>query len=85
MTDTEEQLGELWPDNMKMGDTVEFRGHKYEVVGTGPGKAQIECVDDENVTGEIFRWAFTNEVGVELEVGFSQSEFSERVQDEQRQ
>lgn len=69
----------LWPDGLEMGDGVEFDGDEYEVIGTGPGKATMERVDDGSYRAEVFRWAFSNQVGIELETGFSQDEFGELV------
>jgi hypothetical protein len=69
----------VWPDDLEIGDTVTFDGHEYEVVGTGPGEATIERVDDDNVTAEVFRWAFTDAVGIELERSFEQDEFGQFV------
>lgn len=57
-------------------------GDEYEVVGTGPGKATVERVDDDSYTAEVFRWAVTNQVGIELKTDFSQEEFGELVDKE---
>lgn len=75
-TDEEEPF---WPDDLKMGDCVEFDGHKYEVVGTGPGEATLDRVGDSDVTAEVGRWAITNAVYVELEQTVSQEEFAQSV------
>jgi len=69
----------VWPDDLELGDTVEFDGDEYEVVGTGPGEATIERVDDDSYTAEVFRWAFTDQVGIELETAFDQDEFGRMV------
>lgn len=80
MTNTKNDTDELWPDDLEMGDTLDVAGHEYEVVGTAPGKATIERVDDDSIIGEVFRWALTDHVGIEIERQFSQSEFEERVE-----
>jgi hypothetical protein len=80
MTDTNNENDELWPDDLEMGDTMDLAGHEYKVVGTAPGKATIERVDDDSIIGEVFRWALTDQVGIEIERQFSQSEFEERVE-----
>lgn len=71
----------VWPDALEMGDRVEFDGDEYEVVGLGPGEATIERVDDDSYRAEVFRWAFTDDVGIELKTDFSQDEFGEMVTD----
>lgn len=75
MSDTDR----VWPDDLELGDIVEFDGDEYEVVGTGPGEATIERVDGDSYTAEVFRWAFTDQVGVELETAFDQDEFGSMV------
>jgi hypothetical protein len=79
------QTGRVWPDDLELGDTVEFDGHEYEVVGTGPGEATIERVDDDSFTAEVFRWAFTDNVGIELETAFGQEEFERMIDTEAEQ
>ena len=71
--------GELWPDCLELGDIIELAGREFEVVGTGPAEATLECVEDESYTAEVFRWAFSNAVGVETEVAFEQDEFGRLV------
>ena len=82
MTDThsrEEEQDQLWPDALEVGDRITIADCKYEVTGTGPAEASIERTDDSNVTGELFRWAFSNAVGVEIEQSYEQDEFGEMV------
>lgn len=69
----------LWPDDLEMGDTLEIDGFTYEVVGTGPSEATLERLDDETVEAKIFRWAFTDSVGIELTRTLSQEEFERSI------
>lgn len=81
-TDDSDTSGEQtvsWPDNLEVGDTVSLLGEEFEVTGTGPGKATAEHTDDDTIEVELFRWAFTNQVGVEIELGFDQDVFAEKV------
>ncbi len=70
----------LWPDDLELDDRLEFDGDEYVVVGTGPGEATLDRVDDDSFTIEVFRWAFTNEVGIELETHVSQEEFERSLE-----
>jgi len=72
---SESDAERLWPDDLELDDRLEFDGHEYVVVGSGPGEATLDRVDDDSFTIEVFRWAFTNEVGIELETHMSQEEF----------
>jgi hypothetical protein len=74
-----EEDGGFWPDDLELGDTVEFDGRTYEVVGTGPGEATIESDDEDEITAEVGRWAFTDAVYIEVERSFEQSEFQQMV------
>jgi hypothetical protein len=74
--------GSVWPDDLEIGDHVKFDGDEYFVVGTGPGEATLERVDDDSITAEVFRWAFTDSVGIELETAYSQDEFGAMVETE---
>jgi hypothetical protein len=69
----------VYPDDLEMGQTVAFDGNEYEVVDTGPGEAMIERTDDTGIRAEVFRWAFTDAVGIELEAQFEQNEFASMV------
>jgi len=70
---------EIWPDSLELEDEIEYNGDKYEVVGTGPGEAMIEKISDSSITGEVFRWAFTDAVGIEIEASFEQEGFEKMV------
>lgn len=84
MSDTSNnQTAGIFPDELEMGDRVEFDGNEYEVVGTGPGEATLERLGDMDYKAEVFRWAFTDSVGIELEASFTQSEFGEMVTKDQ--
>jgi len=67
----------LWPSNIEEGDTVTLLDTEFEVVETGPTRVFAKS---NNARAEIFRWAFTNEVGVEIELGFQQGAFAEHVE-----
>jgi hypothetical protein len=69
----------VWPDDLEMGDVVTFNGDKYEVTGTGPAEATIEPINRDRGQAEVFRWAFTGDVGIELEMDYTQDEFGEMV------
>lgn len=69
----------VWPDELEMGDRVEFDGHTYIVTGTGPAEASLERVDDPDVTGKVFRWAFTNNVEFEFKKTLDQEDFGRCV------
>lgn len=79
MSDADGDTEHVWPDDLEMGDRVEFDGHRYEVVGTAPGEASLERVDNDSYTAEVFRWAFTDAVGIELETEFEQQQFEKMV------
>jgi len=70
----------LWPDDLELDDTLTFDGDEYAVVGTGPGEATLERVDDESVTLEVFRWALSDSIGIELETSLTQAEFERSVE-----
>lgn len=70
---------ELWPDSLRVGDTIEYNGNSYEVVGTAPGKATVERVDDSSVQADLFRWAFSDTVGMEIEHSIEQEQFGKMV------
>jgi len=70
----------IWPDDLEMDDRIEFDGDEYVVVDTRAGEATLERVDDDSFTAEVFRWVFTNQVGIELETAMSQEEFGHSVQ-----
>lgn len=70
---------QIWPDDLELGNRFEFDGHTYEVVGTGPGEATADRVDNDSYTVEVGRWAITNAVFVELEVTMDQDEFDRLV------
>lgn len=74
-----EESENLWPDDLDVGDEVEFEGRTFEVTGTGPAEASLESTGKESITAEVGRWAFTNAVYVELERSFEQDEFPEMV------
>jgi len=81
MNDTNTSGSEqLWPDDLRLDDRLEFDGHTYKVVGTGPGEATLDRVDDDSFTIKVFRWAFTDTVAVELETSLSQEEFERSLQ-----
>lgn len=69
-----------WPDDLEMGDRLEFDGHEYEVVGTGPGEATLDRVGDDSFTIEVFRWAITGAVGIEFETAMTQEEFEQAIE-----
>lgn len=69
----------VWPDDLELDDRVEFDGHEYVVVGTSPAEATLERVDNDDYTVEVFRWALTDLVGLELETSMSQEEFGRTV------
>jgi hypothetical protein len=75
MNDTER----VWPDDLELGDRLKFDGQEYVVIGTGPGEAALERTDDDSFTLEVFRWALTDQVGLELETDMSQEEFGRSV------
>jgi hypothetical protein len=80
MTESDTDTGDkVWPDDLEMGDRVDIDGHDYVVVGTGPGEATLDRVNGDGVTAEVFRWAFTDRVGIEIEIGMSQDEFERNV------
>jgi hypothetical protein len=70
----------LWPEDLQLDDCFEFDGHEYVVVGTGPNEATLERIGDDSFTIEVFRWAFTESVGVELKSTISQEEFEQSLQ-----
>lgn len=78
VTDTDD-TERIWPDDLELDDRVEFDGHEYIVVGTGPGEATLERVDDDSITAEVFRWALTGQVAFELETTMSSEEFGRSV------
>jgi hypothetical protein len=69
----------VWPDDLELDDRVKFDGNEYIVVGTGPAEATLERVDNDDNTIEVFRWAFTDSVGLELKTSMSQEEFGRSV------
>lgn len=79
MSDTAESTEQLWPDDLELDDRLTFDGHEYVVVGTGPGEATLDRVDDETITMEVFRWAITGQVGIELETTVSPESFERAV------
>jgi len=74
--------GRIWPDDLELDDRLKFDGQEYVVIGTGPGEATLERTDDDSFTLEVFRWAFTDQVGLELETAMSQEEFERSVRTE---
>lgn len=74
-------MGErILPDDLQLDDRLEFDGHRYVVVGTGPNEATLDRVGDSGVTLKVFKWALTDAIGVELETSLSQAEFSRSVE-----
>jgi hypothetical protein len=71
---------QVWPDDLELGDKFEFDGYTYEVVSTGLAEATADRVDNDEITVEMFRWAITDQVGIELETAVSQEEFGHSLQ-----
>jgi len=80
MSDTDNNDTEkFWPDDLEMGDRVDFDGHDYVVVGTGPSEATLDRINGDGTKLEVFRWALTDAVVFELEKTVSQEEFERLV------
>lgn len=80
MSDSDAATEQLCPDDLEMDDRIEWEGHTYVVVGTGPGEATLDRVDDQSITMEVFRWAITGQVGIELETTVSPEAFEKTVE-----
>ena len=76
---------QIWPDCLETDDRFKFDGNEYVVIGTGPAEATLERVDNGDYTIKVGRWAFTDEVYVELEISMSQDEFARSVQTDTEQ
>ena len=70
-------MGNKWPNGLEVGDEIEIANHSFEVTGTGPSEAIAEHENGFEV--EVFRWAMTDAVGVEVRNNFTQEEFDKLV------
>lgn len=80
---TAQEVGEeqqLHPGDLSLDDRLEFDGHEYVVVGTGPAEAALERVDDSSIQLEVFRWAIVGTIGIELETTVDRDQFQDMVE-----
>lgn len=68
---------QVWPDDIEMGDRLEFNGDEFEVVGTGPAEATLETTGEKGIELKIFRWAISDDVGIKATTTVSQDEFGD--------